>query len=149
MSNGQPGFRIEKLEERIAPSVRAPIDDDARADDSTVLCDRRAARDLLDVYQAGHLTVVGFGGVDVPDDACVASYKQQLTNLIWSHDCQVLAFDLTGVTFLSGGMLGLLVLLRDDVREIQLFNASTEVREVLSGENLNALFSLHEVDVSE
>ena len=75
--------------------------------------------------------------------------KQQLTNLIWSHDCQVLAFDLTGVTFLSGGMLGLLVLLRDDVREIQLFNASTEVREVLSGENLNALFSLHEVDVSD
>ena len=77
-------------------------DDDSRADGSTPLSDRRTARDILDVYQAGRLSVVGFGGVDVPDVARLANYKKQLTDLIWSHGCEVLAI-VVPVVRLRGG----------------------------------------------
>lgn len=104
---------------------------------------------LLHVYQAGELTVVGFAGNDVPDEACVAAYREQLLQLLSDHNSRTLAFDLTGVRYVPSGMLGLLVSLKKShpKLEIELYNPSDDVREVLEITKLGSLFSVREVDV--
>lgn len=51
---------------------------------------------VLKVYQTGEITVVGFGGEDVPSEICIAGYRDQLAQLLEAHRCRVLAFDLSG-----------------------------------------------------
>src|SRR5690606_4900607 len=67
---------------------------------------------IIKVYQAGELTVVGFGGRDVLDDVNVAVFKAEIAEVVRSHDCRVLAVDLTGVKLVPSGLLGLLASLR-------------------------------------
>ena len=102
---------------------------------------------ILKVYQTGELTVVGFGGKDVPDEVCIANYRDQLFKLIDDHHCQVLAFDLTGVTLIPSGMLGLLTSLRKKVGRIELYNPSPDVREVLQMTRLDQFFDIKEVAI--
>ncbi len=64
---------------------------------------------LLKITRTGDAIVIGFNRQDVPDEVCIASYREQLLQLLAAHpDCQVLTFDLTGVKLLPSGMLGLL-----------------------------------------
>jgi anti-sigma B factor antagonist len=100
---------------------------------------------VLKVYQTGPLTVVGFGGVDVPDEICIAGYREQLVHLVEQHQCQVLAFDLSGVKLVPSGMLGVLVSLRKRVQRLELYNASSDVEDVLRLTNLISLFDLKAV----
>src|SRR6186713_1401244 len=62
----------------------------------------------LEVYQAGELTVLGFGGRETLDRLSLGECRQELMRLIHEHHCQSLAIDLTGVRFLPSGLLGLL-----------------------------------------
>ena len=62
----------------------------------------------LEVYQAGELTVIGFGGREVLDDMNVAECRDELVHLIREHHCTVMAFDLTRVRLVPSGLLGLL-----------------------------------------
>lgn len=100
---------------------------------------------VLKIYQTGELTVVGFGGQDVPDEVCIAAYRDQLFQLVAQNQCKVLAFDLTGVTLIPSGMLGVLTSLRSKVSRLELYNPSTDVREVLHMTRLENLFDIKEV----
>lgn len=102
---------------------------------------------VLKVYQTGELTVVGFGGRDVPNEVCIAAYRTQLFDLIAQHQCQVLAFDLTGVQLVPSGMLGVLSSLRQRVGRVELYNPSPEVMEVLRITHLDELFDIKQVAI--
>lgn len=102
---------------------------------------------VLKVYQTGELTVVGFGGRDVPDEVCIAAYRTQLFDLIAAHHCKVLAFDLTGVQLVPSGMLGILSSIRQRVERVELYNPSPDVREVLHITKFDKLFDIKEVSV--
>jgi anti-sigma B factor antagonist len=100
---------------------------------------------VLKVYKTGELTVVGFGGQDVPDEVCIAIYRDQLFKMVEENHCKVLAFDLTGVTLVPSGMLGVLTSLRSKVDRIELYNPSVDVREVLHMTRLETLFDIKDV----
>jgi anti-anti-sigma regulatory factor len=118
---------------------------DSNTSDSAVKLGGLQDANVLKIYQTGELTVVGFGGQDVPDEVCIAHYRDQLFKLVEEHHCKVLAFDLTGVTLVPSGMLGVLTSLRQKVDRIELYNPSEDVREVLSMTRLEQLFDIKEV----
>ena len=100
---------------------------------------------VLQVYQTGPLTVVGFAGKDVPDEVCIAGYRDQMNKLIEEHRREVMAVDLSGVKLVPSGMLGLLTSIRKKVQRVELYNPSDDVREVLRITNLEKLFEIKSV----
>ncbi|MBI1349369.1 anti-sigma factor antagonist [bacterium] len=102
---------------------------------------------LLEVYQAGELTVVGFGGREILEQVSLIEYRDELQSLIDDANCQTLAIDLTGVRVVPSGMLGILASIHGKGVEVQLFNAGEEICEVLAITKLDRLFKLHEVEV--
>ncbi|HEY0985361.1 MULTISPECIES: STAS domain-containing protein [unclassified Schlesneria] len=122
-------------------------EDEATAGDSVVKTRELKDPNILKVYQTGELTVVGFGGQDVPDEVCIAAYREQLFKLVEESQCKVLAFDLTGVTLVPSGMLGVLMSLRNRVGRVELYNPSDDVREVLRMTRLETLFDIKQVDL--
>ena len=120
-------------------------DHDSKAGDSALKMKELKDPNVLKIYQTGELTVVGFGGQDVPDEVCIAAYRQQLIKLVEDNHCKVLAFDLTGVTLIPSGMLGVLTSLRSKVQRLELYNPSVDVREVLHMTRLENLFDIKEV----
>ena len=101
----------------------------------------------LEVYDIGELTVVGFGGREVLDRLSLAECRDELMQLIRDHHCQTLAFDLTGVRLIPSGMLGMLCAIRNEGVDVQLYNPSQDVREVLEITKLDTLLEMHEVEV--
>lgn len=118
----------------------------AGKDDSDVI---KAFQDpgVLLVYQTGPLTVVGFAGKDVPDEVCIAGYRDQMNKLIEQHHTEVMAVDLSGVKLVPSGMLGLLTSIRKKVQRVELYNPSEDVLEVLKITNLDKLFEIKTVQV--
>ncbi|HEY0983433.1 MULTISPECIES: STAS domain-containing protein [unclassified Schlesneria] len=102
----------------------------------------------LEVYQAGELTVIGFGGREVLDDMNVAECRDELVELIRSHHCKVLAFDLTRVRLIPSGLLGLLASIRKQGVAVHLYNPSTDIREVLEITKLDDVLELHELEIA-
>jgi len=75
--------------------------------DSGILAAKPADPNLLSITRQGNSIVIGFNGVDVPDEVCIAGYRTQVAELLDNHpDCKVLTFDVTGVKLLPSGMLG-------------------------------------------
>jgi anti-anti-sigma factor len=103
----------------------------------------------LEIYQAGELTVIGFGGKEVLDDMNVADCRDELVELIREHNCQVLAFDLTRVRLIPSGLLGLLASIRKQGVEVHLYNPSADIREVLEITKLDQVLQLHELEVAD
>ena len=101
---------------------------------------------ILQVYEVGELTVVGFGGRDVPDDTCLTEYRAQLADLIQTHGTRVLAFDLQGVKLIPSGLLGLIASCRNLGVEIELFNPSQDIRDVLRITGLDTVLTVREID---
>ena len=101
----------------------------------------------LEVYEAGQLTVIGFGGREVLDDLNMAECRDEIAELIRYHDCSTLAFDLTGVRLIPSGLLGVLASVHRKGVEIHLYNPSSDIREVLVITKLDKLFHMHELDV--
>ena len=104
---------------------------------------------VLEVYQAGELTVVGFGGQKILHDINVAPVHDQVLQLVKDHGCKEFAFDLTGVQFIPSGMLGIMASLRRQGIKVHIYNPSDDVRDVLQTTNLLELFQLHEIDLRE
>src|SRR5258708_4442509 len=102
----------------------------------------------LEVYQAGSLTVIGFGGREVLDDMNVAECRDELVQLIREHSCAVLAFDLTRVRLVPSGLLGLLASIRKQGIEVHLYNPSADIREVLEITKLDQLLEIHFVEIA-
>lgn len=103
--------------------------------------------DLLRVYETGPLTVVGFGGDELPDRIDLAECRDEIRELLELHDCKDLAFDLTGVRYIPSGMLGLLASLTKLGVQVHLYNPSSDVREVLEVTHLDQLFKIHDLDL--
>jgi anti-sigma B factor antagonist len=101
--------------------------------------------DVMQVYETGHLTVVGFGGADPIDEIDIAGCRDQIFELVQLHDCKVLAFDLTDVKYISSPMLGLFASLTREGIEVHLYNISDDVRAVLDITGLGKLFTIHEL----
>ncbi|MCC7421517.1 MAG: STAS domain-containing protein [Planctomycetaceae bacterium] len=101
----------------------------------------------IEVYQAGELTVLGFGGQSVLDHIDLGEARAEIAELVSEHNCRNLAFDLTGVRLMPSGMLGLLASLRQLGVEVHLYNPSEDIREVLELTRLDQLMHLHQVDV--
>lgn len=106
------------------------------------------SQNVLKVYEAGRLTVLGFGGQDILDEVNVAEFRDEVTALVKEHGCEVLAFDLTGVRLIPSGLLGLLASLRNVGVEVHLYNPSDDVRDVLEVTKLDRVMSVHEVDLA-
>jgi anti-anti-sigma factor len=100
---------------------------------------------ILSVYKTGPLTVVGFGGQDVLDQIDISACRREILSLLEQHHCQVLAFDLTGVKLIPSGLLGLLASLRKQNIEVQLYNPSPDVREVLEITKLDQVMQVQEI----
>jgi anti-sigma B factor antagonist len=105
------------------------------------------AMGALEVYEAGELTVVGFGGKEVLDQVNVAECRDELVGLIRQHDCRSLAIDLTGVKILPSGLLGLMASIHRLGVEVHLYNACDEIVDVLEITKLNQVLQLHTVAV--
>jgi len=105
--------------------------------------------DNLQVYEAGELTVVGFGRHDVLDHVNVPQCRDELTQLIRDHECETLAFDLTGVKLIPSGMLGLLASLPKLGVSVLLCNPSEDIKEVLEITSLDQFVEVHEFPIEE
>ena len=106
----------------------------------------RGSEAVLQVYQAGELTVVGFGNKDVPSEICIAEYRDSLIKLLAEHRCRVLAVDATGVSMMPSGVLGLLSTLRKKVDRLEIYNPSRDVLATLRLTRLDTLMEIHEVE---
>lgn len=102
---------------------------------------------LLEVYHAGPLTVIGFGGREMLHEVNLRSLHDDVLQLVEEQDCRQLAMDLTGVQFVPSGLLGLLATLRGQGVEVLLYNASDDIRDVIESTNLHKTVQLHEVAV--
>ncbi|MGB4709332.1 MAG: STAS domain-containing protein [Fuerstiella sp.] len=105
---------------------------------------------VLRVYSVGETTVLGFGGEDVPSEFNAAHYRSAISDLLIANNCNVVAFDLTGVKLVPTGMLGLLVSLKQLnglQPRVQVFNPCEDVVEVLQITKLNTMIEIHQVDV--
>lgn len=102
---------------------------------------------VLEVYQSGELTVVGFGGRNRLYDDSVAPLHDEILELVRDSRCRQLAIDLTGVDFLPSGLLGVLASLRNQHVGVLLYNASDEIRDAIECTNLQRAVQLHEVAV--
>ncbi len=103
---------------------------------------------VLEVYQAGKLTVVGFGGHDILDGIHLAECKEGISQLISEYDCEVFAFDLTGVKLVPSGLLGLLASLRQQNIEVHLYNPCNDIQDVLEITRLDQVMEIHHVSVA-
>ena len=111
-------------------------------DDSGVLVAGSVDPTLLTFARDGSRVIVGFNSKDVPDEVCVAGYRDQLLNIVRESGCQVLTFDLTGIKILPSGMLGLLVTMRNRGQVVELLNPSVDIQEVLRVTRLLTLFNI-------
>lgn len=106
---------------------------------------------MLKIYSVGPVTVLGFGGQDLPSEFSVAHYRLAICELLKANNSSIVAFDVTGVRLVPSGMLGLLVSLTrlpDLPLTVQVFNPSDDFREVLAITKLNKFIEIHEVNVS-
>ena len=103
---------------------------------------------ILEVYKAGKLTVVGFGGEAILDRINVTQCRDEIAALIKQHRCEELAFDLTGVKLVPSGMLGLLASLHKQLTvEVHLYNPNRDIRDVLEIMKLDRILHVHDLDV--
>jgi len=91
--------------------------------------------------------VLGFGGHEVLDHIDPQRCRDEIAGIIENANCKTLAFDLTGVTFVPSGLLGLLASLRQFEVEIYLFNPNEDVRDVLEISKLDRVRTLCEVEL--
>lgn len=85
---------------------------------------------ILEVLQTGELVVVGFGNQSVPDDICLAAYRDQIRELIAEHDCTEFAFDLAPFKIIASGTLGLIVSVLKEGVKVYVFNVHPSVWDV-------------------
>jgi anti-anti-sigma factor len=102
----------------------------------------------LEIYEAGELTVIGFGNHEGIDRVNLAQWRDELLQLIRDHRCTTLALDLTQVQLIPSGLLGVLCSLKRQGVDVLLYNPSIDVREVVEISNLGSLLEMHEVELN-
>jgi hypothetical protein len=111
--------------------------------DSGVLVKEPADPNLLRISHHGDSIIVGFNRVDVPDEVCIAGYREQLSQLLDQYpDCKSLTFDVTGIKLLPSGMLGVLASLKKRVASVEVLNPARDVLEALRATRLTSLLKI-------
>jgi len=103
-------------------------------------------QELLQVYQAGDLTVVSFGGHEILGQIDMSKVRDQLLEVIRKHGTQTMAFDLRKVKLIPSGMLGLMASVLKMKVAVHVYNPSPNVREVLNVTGLTKVISIHELE---
>jgi|SRR5580704_4765404 anti-anti-sigma factor len=101
-----------------------------------------SAPSRLQVLESGPRTVVGFGGADLPPEHALGRYLDEINALIASNGCRELSFDLTGVTSVPSGFLGVMATVLKKGVQISVQHPSREVREVLALTNFDRLVKI-------
>jgi hypothetical protein len=96
-------------------------------------------RGRLHIVEVGPRTVIGFGGVDLPPEHILGQYLSEIYELIETSGCRELSFDLSGVTAVPSGFLGVLASVLKKGVALSVKNPSREVREVLALTNFDRL----------
>lgn len=99
-------------------------------DDSAIIQPNPDQPDILEVFETGKRIIVGFGKQEAPDDLCIATYRDQIRQLIKDHNCTEFGFDLQAFTRIASGTLGLIASVRKQDVKVYVFNVSPKVREV-------------------
>lgn len=99
---------------------------------------------ILHVYKAGRLTVIGFEGRDLLEPRAADEIKRALLELVNSSECQILAVDLMDVGIVSSWILGILAAVRQRGTRVELYHPSQEIREVLTTTQLNRMLHVRE-----
>ena len=120
-----------------------PTETMAADEDSGIASNAVTDPTLLTFVQDGRRAIVGFNSTAIPDEVCVAAYKNQLLAYVQEHDCKIMAFNLAGVKMLPSGMLGLLVSLKKKGLEVELLRPSADILEVL---RITKLVSILKID---
>jgi hypothetical protein len=111
-------------------------------EDSGILADSDTDPTLLTFVRDGRRAIVGFNSKSVPDELCIAAYRNQLIKYVEDFDCQTLAFELVGVKMLPSGMLGLLVSLKKRGLQVELLNPAADIVDVLRITRLAPMFTI-------
>lgn len=112
-----------------------------------VLSELEVCQSELEVYHAGELTVLGFGGREILHDFNLAEYRDEITELVRENHCKALAFDLTVVRSIPSGLPGVLKCLVREGLEIHLYNASADIREMLEIAKLDRALHFHDIEI--
>jgi anti-sigma B factor antagonist len=99
-------------------------------------------RSRLEVIELGPRTVVGFGGANLPPEHALGQYLTEISELIERSRCRELIFDLSGVSAVPSGFLGLMASVLKKGAAVSVKDASREVREVLALTNFDRLIKL-------
>ncbi|HEY3966408.1 MAG TPA: anti-sigma factor antagonist [Planctomycetaceae bacterium] len=120
-----------------------PAEGTSSDDDSGVLTVSDADPNLLTFARDGDRAIVGFNSKSVPDELCVAAYRNQLFKYVQDFNCKILAFELSGIKILPSGMLGLLVTLKKRGVAVELLNPVADIVDVLRITRLAPMFTIH------
>jgi anti-anti-sigma factor len=98
--------------------------------------------DVFQVHKTGRLSVISVNPDGISDYSRVEQCRDELVSILERAGCVVARFDVAGIPFLASGVLGLLISLRKHGMDVQLQNASEQVRDVLSSTKLDAIIEL-------
>lgn len=101
----------------------------------------------FEVYLAGELTVIGFGGREILDQLNLAECYDEIRDLIRENRCRTVAFDFTGVRWIPSGLLGVLMAAYRQTGDVHIYNPSTDIREVLEITKLDRVLAIHEIEL--
>ena len=111
-------------------------------DDSNTFQPQASPTSILEIHETGKRLVVGFGSQSVPDDHCLAMYREQIRQLIKEHGSTEVAFDLKPFQKIQSGTLGLIASVKNEGVNVSVFNVSPEVREVFALSNLDQIIEM-------
>jgi len=94
------------------------------------------------IVKNGCCTIIKFSNIEVPDEVCIAMYRDQIYELLKDPTCEMLRFDLTGVHFLPSGMLGLLTSVKKRGINVEVTNACQSIRDSLGVTRLDTLITV-------
>jgi hypothetical protein len=112
--------------------------------DSAILKSHPVDPTLLSITRDGSTTTVRFHADYLPDEICLAGYREQVFQLLEDPECRTLRFDLTGIKLLPSGMLGMMAGVKKRGYEVELLNPSLDVRDVLKVTRMDTVFTIRE-----
>jgi hypothetical protein len=115
--------------------------------DSGVLVKQATDPNLLKITRDGSSVTIGFNEAEIPDDLCIARYREQVFPLVAENEgCTKLIFDVKNLKFLPSGMLGLMASVMKTVSDVEIRNPSPDIRETLRIMKLDTFMRTSESD---
>ena len=106
-----------------------------------------SSTNLISVYAAGEVTVVGFGDHAHMDFINLTDCQQELLALIRQNKVRTLAFDLSKITMVPSGMLGMIASMHKLVKKVLVFNPCEEIRDIFEITKLGNIVKICYVEI--